>query len=70
MIDSELRDMECKWTSLPGAMNGMRHLYIALTHGDGSVTKIWLTERQAAFVEQTYFERAEIAISEHGDGNG
>lgn len=51
--DPELRDLDCGWTTLPGAMPGMRHFRISQTHGDSSVTTILLTEKQAEKVAHT-----------------
>jgi hypothetical protein len=52
MTDPELRDIKAEWVTLPGAVPGMRHFHIADTHGDNTVTEMWLTERQAKFVKE------------------
>ena len=57
MIDPELRDIKCEWLRLPGSPEWMRHLSIAVIHGDNSVTKLLLTEKQAIFVGDTIYPR-------------
>jgi hypothetical protein len=58
MIDPEIRDIKVQWVTLPGAMNGERHLYVAQTHGDNSVTELWLTEKQAQVAAACAQEKA------------
>ena len=50
MINPELRDLKSEWVFLAGATLGMKHLHIAVTHGDNTVTELWLTRMQAEMV--------------------
>jgi hypothetical protein len=56
VIDPELRDIKVSWVSLPGAMVGMRHLHISQTHGNNTVTELWLTQKQVELVAKTISE--------------
>lgn len=64
LIDPEIRDLKVEWVTLAGAMNGMHHLHVAQTHGDNSVTELWLTEKQAHVVGQTALAEREAKLAD------
>lgn len=46
-MNPELRDLKVEWVELPSSGSGDWFLHVAQTHGDGTVTKLWLTRMQA-----------------------